>query len=223
MDYSLLAGSPLFKGLTIVDIESNLTAFPYRVKRFKEGSLICQSGEEVTSLMIVLNGIVKGEMIDLAGRTINIEDIKAPGALASAFLFGNTNRYPVNVVSITDTELFMVDKSDFLMLLMKNEKILLNFLDMISNRSQFLSEKIKYLNFKTIKGKLAQYILKLAGESKNVIKFDRTQKQLADYFGVARPSISRVLNEMEKDGFIEVKGKNIVIYDSEELIRLTKD
>ncbi len=35
--------------------------------------------------------------------------------------------------------------------MMKNNIILVNFLDMISNRSQFLSEKIKFLTFKTIK------------------------------------------------------------------------
>ncbi|MCX6329248.1 MAG: hypothetical protein NTZ85_07005 [Bacteroidia bacterium] len=29
-----------------------------------------------------------------------IEDIPAPGALASAFMFGNRNRFPVNVITI---------------------------------------------------------------------------------------------------------------------------
>jgi CRP-like cAMP-binding protein len=223
MDYSLLSESPPFKGLSTSDIETILSVLPHRIKKFQSGTLISQSGEPVNSLMIVISGVVKGEMVDYAGRIIKIEDIQAPGALASAFMFGARNRFPVNVITISDTELLVIDKSDFLKLLMNNDKILVNFLDMISNRSQFLSEKIKFLNFKTIKGKLAQYILKLTDDQKNEIKLDRTQNDLADYFGVARPSIARVLKEMEEEGFIKVNGKKILIIDKRGLLDLTKD
>jgi CRP-like cAMP-binding protein len=223
MDYSLLSESPPFKGLSTSDIETILSVLPHRIKKFQSGTLISQSGEPVNSLMIVISGVVKGEMVDYAGRIIKIEDIQAPEALASAFMFGARNRFPVNVITISDTELLVIDKSDFLKLLMNNDKILVNFLDMISNRSQFLSEKIKFLNFKTIKGKLAQYILKLTDDQKNEIKFDRTQNDLADYFGVARPSIARVLKEMEEEGFVKVNGKKILIIDKRGLLDLTKD
>ncbi len=74
-------------------------------ENYRSGSLISQSGDPVNSLMIVINGIVKGEMVDYAGRVIKIEDIPAPGALASAFMFGNKNRFPVNVVAVSDGEI----------------------------------------------------------------------------------------------------------------------
>jgi CRP-like cAMP-binding protein len=223
MYYSNLSDSPLFRGLASGEIESILREVPHRIKKFRTGSMISQCGEPVNSLMIVVQGIVKGEMVDFAGRVIKIEDIHAPGALASAFMFGNKNRFPVNVIAVTDTELLDINKSDFLILLMNNDKILVNFLDMISNRSQFLSEKIKFLNFKTIKGKMAQYILRLAGDQENEIKLDRTQNDLADFFGVARPSVSRALGDMEEEGSILVKGKRIKILNRKGLMDLTID
>ncbi len=223
MDYSLLSESPLFRGLTAIEIEKILLQLPHRIRKYKAGTLIYQSGDTINSLVIVLGGIVKGEMVDYAGRIIKIEDIKAPGALAAAFIFGSINRFPVNVIAISDTDLLVAEKSDFLKLLKNNDKILVNFLDLISNRSQFLSEKIKFLNFKTIKGKLAQYILKLADDQKNEIKLDRTQNDLSDYFGVARPSIARVLKEMEQEGYIKVSGRNILIIDKNALLNLTQD
>ena len=100
---------------------------------------------------------------------------------------------------------------------MKNDKILINFLDMISNSSQFLSEKIKFLNFKTIKGKLAQFILQKAGDNTSEIVLKMTQNDLADFFGVTRPSVARALGEMEEEGLIEAKGKNIKILDKKQL------
>jgi CRP-like cAMP-binding protein len=181
------------------------------------------SGDQVNSLMIVISGVVKGEMVDYAGRVIKIEDIPAPGALAPAFMFGNKNRFPVNVIAISSVEILLIEKSDFLKLLMRNDSVLVNFLDMISNRSQFLSEKIKFLNFKTIKGKLAHYILQKTVTEGNILSLGIKQTDLADFFGVTRPSVARALGDLEAEGYIEAKGKNIKIIDKKGLAELTID
>ena len=127
MDYNQLSGAPLFKGLTNTDIEAVLSSVPYRIRRFKTGALISASGEPVNSLMIVISGVVKGEMVDDAGRVIKIEDIPAPGALATAFIFGGRNRFPVNVIAISDGEILSIEKPDFLKLLMSNHVLLVNY------------------------------------------------------------------------------------------------
>ena len=220
MDYSLLSNAPLFRGLTTREIETILSGVPHRIKKFQAGSLLSQSGDPVNSLMVVISGIVKGEMVDYTGRVIKIEDVPAPGALASAFLFGNRNRFPVNVIAVSDGELLLIEKPEFLKLLMRNNIILVNFLDMISNRSQFLSEKIKFLNFKTIKGKLAHFILQKAGKERSAINLEMTQNDLADFFGVARPSLARAIGDLEEEGYLEAKGKNIKIIDKKGLADL---
>jgi len=220
MEYQILSRSPLFERLSSGNINKVLSKIPYRVKKYKSGSMIAQSGETVSSLMLVLTGTVKGEMVDIAGRVIKIEEVSASGALASAFLFGSRNRFPVNVITVSETELLIIDKTDFLKVLKANDTILVNFLDMISNRSQFLSEKIKFLNFKTIKGKLAQFILQRTGNDRPAFVLEMTQNDLADFFGVARPSVARALGEMEQEGLIQAKGKNIRVLDRGKLTSL---
>ncbi len=217
MDFFPLLQAPLFRGLTSSEIEKLMTSVPKKIRKFKEGSQVALAGEPVTSLMIVLSGTVSGEMVDYSGRVIKIEDIPSPGSLAPAFIFGSSNRFPVNVIAVAETELMVIDKRDFLSLLAKNEKILVNFLNMISDRSQFLSEKIKFLNFKTIKGKLAQLILQKASKDKDSLILDMTQNSLADFFGVARPSVARALGEMEEEGILDVKAGRIKILDRKRL------
>jgi len=223
MDYSLLSKAPLFKGMTPDEVKIILSAVPSRVKKFQSGLMISQSGEPVNALIVVISGVVKGEMVDYEGRVIKIEDIPAPGALASAFMFGSRNRFPVNVIAVSDGELLLIEKPDFLKLLMKSDILLINFLEMISNRSHFLSEKIKFLNFKTIKGKLANYILEKAGKESVLVTLGMTQNELADFFGVARPSVARALGDLEKEGYIEAKGKIIRIINKTGLAYLTVD
>jgi len=221
MDYSILLKAPLFSGMMLTEIMSVISVTPYRIRKYKPGAMISQSGDLVSSFMMVIGGTVKGEMVDFSGRVIKIEDIPASGALASAFIFGSRNRFPVNVVAISETSLMIIEKADFIKFLKSNDKLLTNFLDMISNRSQFLTEKIKFLNFKTIRGKFAQYILQVAGPDKSEIKLAVTQNDLAEYFGVARPSIARVLGELENEGIIITKGKTLKILDKKRLTELT--
>ncbi len=223
MDYSVLSDSPLFKGITPENIELIFKTVPFRIRKYQSGSAIAQSGEQVNSLIIVLKGLVKGIMVDFAGRVIKIEDIPASGALASAFIFGKMNMFPVNVIAVTDSEILYVDKADFLKILMKNDDLLINFLNMISNRSQFLSEKIKFLNFKSIKSKLANLILQKVEKESNRANLGMTQSDLADFFGVTRPSIARAIGELEKERYIEAKGKNIKILDKEGLANLISE
>jgi CRP-like cAMP-binding protein len=221
MDYSVLLKAPLFSGMALKEIMLVISETPYRVRNYKPGTMISQSGEPVNAFMMVIGGTVKGEMVDFSGRVIKIEDISASGALAAAFIFGSRNTFPVNVVAMTDTSLLIIEKNDFLRFLKSNDKLLTNFLDMISNRSQFLTEKIKFLNFKTIRGKFAQYILQTAGPEKSEIRLAMTQNELSEYFGVARPSIARVIGEMEDEGIIITKGKTLTILDKKRLTELT--
>jgi CRP-like cAMP-binding protein len=40
---------------------------------------------------------------------------------------------------------------------------------------------------------------------------------------VARPSVARAIGDMEEEGLIEAKGKNIRIIDRQRLVELTAD
>jgi CRP-like cAMP-binding protein len=108
-------------------------------------------------------------------------------------------------------------------LMQENLRILQNYLNNVSQRAQFLSEKIKFLSFKTIKGKIAQYILKLnAGRTNDTVEMPLTQQALAEMFGVTRPALARALGEMASEGILEVDRRIIRILDRRKLMDLMK-
>ena len=223
MDYTYLLNAPVFRGMDIAEIMSVISSTPYRIRRYRSGTMIFQSGEPVVSFVMVISGSVKGEMTDYSGRVLKIEEVSESGSVGAAFLFSSRSVFPVNVIAVTDAELLTIEKNDFLRFLKCDDRILLNFLGMISNRSVFLSEKIKFLNFKTIKGKLAQYFLQISGSGDSVTTLTMTQSDLADYVGVARPSIARVVSELESEGMIETRGRSLRILDREKLVMLTRE
>jgi CRP-like cAMP-binding protein len=137
-------------------------------------------------VIVIQEGSVKAEMTDYSGKTIKIEDLEAPFPLATAFLFGKNNRFPVTVVANNEVRVVVIPKAEFVKLLQWNTVILNNYLNTISTRAQFLSQKLKFLSFKTIKQKIAHYLLEQAGDRLAGVELPQTQEQLAEMFGVTR-------------------------------------
>lgn len=218
MNIDKLFLSPVLKNIPENQRDEFLKGFQYNTKRYKKDDFIAYQGDVVDALYILLEGSVKTEMILESGTVMNIETIKAPNPLAPAFLFAENNRFPVDVIALEDCELMIAPKESVMKQLATNEMFLKSYLAFNSNKTNFLSERIKLLSIKTIKGKLAQYILE---RTQNMaFTLDKNQTQLAEYFGVARPSLARSLSEMIDEGIIELNKKEGKILNSKKFKEL---
>ncbi len=219
IDYQLLTLCPVFRGISETEAEKLLKQIHFQVKKFAKDEIVVVAGERVTNLNIVISGSVRGEMIDYSGKTIKIEDVEAPKPLAAAFLFGQENKFPVTVTANEKCSILVIPVSEFLKLLQMNSQLLRNYLNSIS-RAQFLSQKLQFLSFKTIKGKVAYFLLQQAGDRFHSVELKNTQQQLANLFGVTRPSLARVFGEMQKDGLISISAKTVTFLNKKALNEL---
>ena len=104
------------------------------------------------------------------------------------------------------TEILFIERKEFLKLLFSQEQILENFLNEISNKTQLLTTKIwNNFNNKTIKKKFCNYVNRKQEKGEFSIE---NLGALAEFFGVERPSLSRVLSDLVKDEKLERIGRN---------------
>jgi CRP-like cAMP-binding protein len=223
MNYQLLSQCPLFRGIPEKENKNLLEQIHFQIKSYQKGDIVTDAGEQVKNLLIVLSGSVRGEMIDYSGKTVKIEDIEAPKPLAAAFLFGKENKYPVTVTANNTVKILAIPVSEFLKLLQLNSQLLKNYLHSISTRAQFLSQKLHFLSFKTIKEKVAHFLLQATGEQYHSFELKNTQQQLADLFGVTRPSLARVFGEMQKEGLIKIEKKTVTLQNKTALNQLLQN
>ena len=216
-----LVNNPLFRGITPERLFADLEEISFHTRSYKKGEILAQQGAACNRLVILTKGSVRGEMIDYSGRLIKVEDIAAPRAIAPLFLFGEENRYPVEVTANEPTEVIELPKSSVLSLFRKNEQFLENYMNLSANYARTLSDKLFFMSFKTIRQKLASYLLRLYKQQQQThITLDRSQQELSDYFGVSRPSLARELAHMQEDGLLIADRKHITILQKEELVRL---
>ena len=79
------------------------------------------------------------------------------------------------------------------------------------------------MSFRTIRQKLAVYILNLSKiKQEDTIELDKTKSALAEYFGVSRQSLERELTNMQHDGLITSDKRKITITDKSRLIHIVR-
>lgn len=215
MDKSKLEKIEIFNGLNIEELEQQLSSINMNISKYKKGDVIAFRGEVINGLYINLSGEVLTEMLKDNGESKKIEEIKSGKILAAAFVFGEYNYFPVDIVAKTDVEILYIGKKELLNLLAINKKFLVKFLDEISDKAQFLSKNLwESVAKKSIEQKFANYLL--VNEKNNLIELKITLTELAEYFNVTRPSLSRVINQMIEEkillrirkGVYKIENKN---------------
>jgi len=215
-----LASCPICSKIQIDDTDQFLLDLKCSIKSYKKSELIVRQGDTCDSLYMLIIGSVKTEMITENGNILGIEIIKAPRPLAPAFLFSDNNHFPVEVTALEDVEIMKIPKEEIMRLMVTNPNFMKQFLTYNSNRTQFLTNRLKLLSINTIKGKVAHFLLENASEQGVPFITNRNQTELADFFGIARPSLARSLSEMIQDGIIAINKKEYTILDMKRLRNL---
>lgn len=217
----ILVRSPLFVTVPVQRVAALLEMIEPHTKNYAAGETIAFADDECRYLYVVLSGKVKGEMTDQTGKVIRIEELVPGMPLAPAFLFGQNNRYPVDIVVIENCRLLQLTKESLLNIFQTDVVVLNNFLGLLSNRAQFLTSRIRFLTFQSIKGKIAQYLLKQSERSGlNSYELRSSHTELAELFGVTRPALTRAFREMNNEGLITADGKKITLIDIQGLKKL---
>ena len=208
-DLSLfLVNVSLFKGLNPQEISDCLRKVDFKIKDYKKNEIVFFRGDILKKVIIIINGTTHGEMQKFNGDTIVINQMKSGEVLASAFLFGNDNIFPVDLVTLENSKFLLFDKEKYLNLIQSDKRLLLNFINEISNKSQLLSKRI-WFNFthKTIEEKILSYINENAKNNK--IKFLPSISALAKKFEVTRPALSREISNLCKKKILTKIENNI--------------
>ncbi|MDR2936029.1 MAG: Crp/Fnr family transcriptional regulator [Rikenellaceae bacterium] len=218
MNLAPLLKIPLFRSLDEAELERIFAELKTIETRFKKGDILAMQEESCNRLIILLTGSVTGEMADEAGRVTKVEDVEAPSPIAILFLFGAANRFPVQVTALEDGTAAVIPRVSVLRMLSMNEVLLKNYLDISADFATRLSNKLNMMSLNTIRQKLAVWLLGLSKrQGSDTVVLDKTKSALADYFGIARPSLERELTAMQRDGLIAANRKTITLLSKKAL------
>ncbi len=218
-DLRALSACRLFSGMDIKELELLIESIRHNEKKYHKDAIIRFQGDEYNELMIILEGQINAEIHNPDGKKITIETLNKSDAVAAGVLFASDNTLPVTVVANTDVKLLILPKKTVIGICQKSENFLLNYLQDEGNKIMFLAEKIRLLKFNSISQKIACHLISLSRkQGTDSVRLHYNREQLADLFGVARPSLSRGFSEFYDQGILESESKIIHILDKQSLL-----
>lgn len=161
-------------------------------------------------------GLIQKGKLQLTHYTCNGEE-RVMATLKKNDLFGDFlinsfhPYYPGNLVAIEDTEIAFLDKASMNHLIKSNDGFRQYYLSQLSEKALKLNYHNKILMQCSLREKIIMWLDHEAIERKTNIIPIQSKEDLANYFNVARPSLSRELAKMKKDGLIEYDRKIIQI------------
>ncbi len=189
-------------------------------KNFKKDSIVFFENEPDTALFVIVEGQVKVSRVSDDGKEVILTILAESDFFGEMAILDGSNR-SANVTAMTDTDMFIIQRSDFLNLLQEHPEVAVSLLVELAHRLRSADMKIKSLSLKDAEGKVATVILQLAddvGKIKNgTVEIERLpfQHDLANMAGTSRETISRTLHAFAKKGLVELTGSNLKILNYE--------
>lgn len=208
---NILVGCPLFRGLNEEQIREIIDdRGDYSVTHYKKGDVIAEKDSAYSGLMIIVEGRVHGEMTHPSGKKTQIEPMESPQLIAPAFLFGGYNKLPIDVVADSDVTILTLHRGYIFELMQDNVVIMSNFIDILSDRANGWSKKIYFLSFRSLKEKVASYLLDNSTEETPEVPMPDTA-EISQYFDATRSAVNTVLDELGKKQWIKVENGIITV------------
>lgn len=165
-----------------------------RLRHYAVGEIIARQGASVASLPILLEGTVRAQMMGADGRRLTMDTLEATTVLASAFVYSTESKFPVAIEAIEPASVLHIDKEFFLLFMGRYPAVMRAFLEMISDRCNFLSNKINALNLQSLRERLLSYARRHRVIGKQV--------DLALLLGVTRPALARMIAELVDENIL---------------------
>ncbi|MCD1147405.1 Crp/Fnr family transcriptional regulator [Peptoniphilus sp. KCTC 25270] len=211
--------SPLLKGISQNSWEKSLERGWFIQREFPKESALFSEGENCKGIFILLEGKVQVERTTLSGNRILVNTFQERGTVfGEVYGFLGGRLYDFSCIAARDTKVLFLHLEAFSMEEEMGRILSQNMLGILAKKALFLNRKLLIHGGTTLRQKIAIFLLQQERKGK-VVNLTMNREQWADYLGVARPSLSRQLMEMEKESLIKVE-KNKIFIEEEKLEKI---
>lgn len=216
-----LSGIPLFQSLP--PEQSARFARSCTWRDYGEHELVIDIEDTSTDVRFIVSGSVRVIIRIAVGKEVIL------GEMSEGSFFGEISAIDesprsANVTTLTRSRICTMPASVFKTILAEAPEVAMEILKLFASRIRSLNMRLAEHSFLQAKHRLYSELLRLsrpraANPEHRIVSPPPTQRELAERIGTRREVVSRELNQLERDGYIEKARGGIVIANVSELQR----
>jgi len=188
------------------------------LRNYEENQPIILQNEPGTTLYLILEGRVKVVLYGEEGKEL-VLTILGKGDFFGEMAVVDGLPRSASVIAIEFSRLLLIQREVFLGLIQRAPELSLQFMKELSRRLRLADARIESLALMDVYGRVARVLRELTlkdGKKKGnewIVENRPTHQEIASMAGTTRESVTRVINDLIRAGYLRVEGKNLIIQE----------
>lgn len=211
---------PLFVPLS--PSEQEMLASLLKRRSIRKDDFLFHKGDEGTALYIIYKGLIKIAVTTRRGDEVTLAMLTDGDFFGEMALLDDMPR-SADAMALEDTQLYVLNRADFLSFLIHNEHAVRAIFQALSLRLRKTDDMVAEVCFLNVSSRLAKRLVDLVESRHQVDKGDErynvhlTQRQLASLIGVSRETINKELKILRQKGIVATARNTITVRDLDRL------
>lgn len=180
-----------------------------KVRQIKKKSTLFMEGEQPHAFYFLQKGNIKTFRTNADGKEF-ITDLYAAGDFFGYEPILENTAYSESAVALEDSEVIVIPRHDFLMLLHGHPELTRTFISMLCKKVTEKEAQLLTLAYNSVRQRTAEALLKVS-KIKDTAELSLSRDDLAKMVGTASESVIRVLSDFRDEGIISLEGSRIKI------------
>lgn len=223
---ALLARVPLFADLD--GAERDRLAKLAQIKRIRKDECLFRQQDAGSFCFLVVSGRIKIFCTAPDGREITLAVLGPNDCFGEISLLDGRGR-SASASALDDGDLLILPRDAFLRFLQESPESAITLLQVIAGRLRGATEKIESLVFCSVRARLAKLLLDWAETSGRpapggtAVIQQLTHQEMANVIGTSRETVSRMLQEFKRAGWLRSQGKQMTLTDPVALAQVVQE
>jgi len=190
---------------------------------FRKGESLTKQGAFASSVLYVVDGLVRQYVTGDSNRNFNLRIIQAGEFIGLSAAFSKST-YDYSTVALKDTLVCLIEKDAISGLIKSNGSFGYGLINRVFMSDNSMYDTLRSVMYKQMHGRLADVLLYLDTVQYNneSIFGGLSRTEIADFAGLSMESTVKLLKEYERDGLIKLINKDIKILQRDVLIEISK-
>ncbi|MCL6587400.1 MAG: Crp/Fnr family transcriptional regulator [Anoxybacillus sp.] len=189
----------------------------YTKVKLPKGTVVFREGDICEHVAFIVSGVIRVAKIGENGKEVNLYRVcRGESCVLTISSVLSRSPFPATAIVEEDAEAMIVPKDTFVTMMTTHTQLQTFVYDMMMNRFMAMMQMIEHIVFEKMDKRLIEFLLGWCEKNKtNVIEM--THEYIATELGTAREIVSRILKQLEREGYVQLARGKIKIVDKEKL------
>ena len=181
---------------------SFFTSNEYTIKHYQKNEMIKNEGDQCNEIGYIISGNVNIYSALFSDESYLINHLIPKSTFGESIIFSKDPTYLGNIICNKECDIAFINKQMIINKL-ENNSFRSFFIELLSNKTMLIQNRVKILSQKSIKEKILFYLSQEYKKNKSKVIAIPSKQRLAEILNIPRPSLSRELIKLKENNIID--------------------